>query len=515
MGLLVKKFGGTSVDGIVRLRNVARIIGEARRRGHQVVAVVSAGAGETNRLGALAVQAAREVPEEGRDEEGQSQEGQEGQEVQAPDPAELDALLSCGEQVSAALLSQVLIHQGFAARSFNALQLGLRTDSSHGRARIRSIDCRSLRAELAAGRVPVVTGFQGIDAAGRITTLGRGGSDTTAVALAAALRAEECLIYTDVDGVYTADPRLVPDARLLPRIGFEEMLELASLGSRVVQIRAVDLAGKYRVPVRVLSSFRPGPGTLLDVGAQGWADDGEMLPLPGSLNDVEDQRPMETLRIAGVAHNRDEAKLTVLGIPDVPGAAFKVLGPVGEAGIEVDVIVQSAAPEGGVNDLSFTVHRRDYERARTILEQAARQLGARGVSGGPNVAKVSLVGVGMRSHAGVAGRMFDCLAQTGINIQLITTSEIKISVIIEESHMEKAVRCLHETFSQYLPARADAEAGGDAEVDGVAGRAQGAGEAVPSGTAAQVAAEAAVAAVAAMGNAAGEAENVSAADNAP
>jgi len=401
MSLIVQKFGGTSVGSIERIEQVAEKVAKFRSEGHGIVVVVSAMSGETNRLIGLA----HEVQER-------------------PTPREMDVLVSTGEQVTTALLSMALNKRGVKAKSYNGSQVRILTDDSHTKARIREIDDERLHAALDEGFVIVVAGFQGVDEHGNITTLGRGGSDTTAVALAAALKADECQIYTDVDGVYTTDPRVVDGARRLQQITFEEMLEMASMGSKVLQIRAVEFAGKYNVPLRVLHSFQEGPGTLIT---------------------LEDQEAMETPTIAGIAFNRDEAKLTILGVPDTPGVAYKILGPVGEANIEVDVIVQNVADDGST-DFTFTVGRNDLPRAEEVLEKIASELDARDVRSDNKVAKVSVVGVGMRSHAGVASQMFAALAEVGINIQLITTSEIKISVIIEEKFLELAVRALHSSF---------------------------------------------------------------------
>jgi aspartate kinase len=401
MSLLVQKFGGTSVGSVERIRQVADKVARFRADGHDLVVVVSAMSGETNRLIALA----HEIQER-------------------PVPREMDALISTGEQVTTALLSMALNDRGVKAKSYNGSQVRILTDDAHTKARIREIDDKRLRAGLDEGYVIVVAGFQGVDEHGNITTLGRGGSDTTAVALAAALKADECQIYTDVDGVYTTDPRVVEDARRLDRITFEEMLEMASMGSRVLQIRAVEFAGKYQVPLRVLHSFQEGPGTLI------------------TLEDVDQ---METPTIAGIAFNRDEAKLTVLGVPDMPGVAYKILGPIGEANIEVDVIVQNSGDDGHT-DFTFTVSRTDLPRAEELLRTVCREINAREVRSDRKIAKVSVVGVGMRSHAGVASQMFAALAEVGINIQMITTSEIKISVIIEEKFLELAVRALHSSF---------------------------------------------------------------------
>lgn len=402
MSLIVQKFGGTSVGDIERIEQVADKVAGFRADGHDVVVVVSAMSGETNRLIGLA---------HGIQER--------------PSPRELDVLVSTGEQVTTALLSMALIKRGVKARSYNGGQVRILTDNAHTKARIREIDDANMRRDLDAGSVVVVAGFQGVDEDGNITTLGRGGSDTTAVALAAALQADECQIYTDVDGVYTTDPRVVDGARRLEKITFEEMLEMASMGSKVLQIRAVEFAGKYKVPLRVLHSFKEGPGTLIT---------------------IEDDDQMETPTIAGIAFNRDEAKLTIEGVPDTPGVAYKILGPIGEANIEVDVIVQNVSHDN-TTDFTFTVGRNDLPRAEEVLRQVAQTLGARQVTSDNKIAKVSVVGVGMRSHAGVASQMFAALAEEGINILMITTSEIKISVIIEEKFLELAVRALHSSFA--------------------------------------------------------------------
>ena len=401
MALIVQKFGGTSVGSAERIVNVAKKVGEFRDQGHDVIAVVSAMSGETNRLTELA----REISPQ-------------------PKPREIDVLLSTGEQVTIALLSMALESEGYEAVSFTGGQIKILTDDFHTKARIKKIETTSIRNEISSGKVVIVAGFQGVDSKGNITTLGRGGSDTTAVALAAALDSDECQIYTDVKGVYTTDPRVVEDAKLLSNITFEEMLELSSLGAKVLQIRAVEFAGKYKVPLRVLSSFEAGPGTLIN---------------------VEGGSSMEEPAIAGIAFERDEAKLNISGVPDIPGIAYKVIGPVSEAGIEVDVIVQSAAADGS-NDISFTVKRADCDSAKSILDSFASDLKAKKVALDKKVCKVSLVGVGMRSHAGIASEMFKTLAKEGINIQLITTSEIKISVVIEEKYLELAVRSLHSAF---------------------------------------------------------------------
>lgn len=401
MALIVQKYGGTSVGTPERIKVVAERIKRYVDKGDQVVVVVSAMSGETNRLLTLSQALSRQ-----------------------PDPREIDVLLSTGEQVTIALLALALQDLTVDARSYLGSQVKILTDNAHGKARIKAIDGQAILSDLNGGKVAVVAGFQGVDHAGNITTLGRGGSDTTAVALAAALNADECQIYTDVDGVYTTDPRVVDCARRLERITFEEMLEMASLGSKVLQIRAVEFAGKYQVPLRVLSSFEEGPGTLIS---------------------IDDDTDMEAPLVAGIAFNRDEARVVIRGVPDTPGVAYKVLGPVSEANIEVDVIVQNVAADGST-DLTFTVHRNELERAQEITERIAQQLGAREVAVDGSICKVSLVGVGMRSHAGIASQMFKALADVGINIDLITTSEIKISVVIEEKYMELAVRALHTAF---------------------------------------------------------------------
>src|SRR5688500_7081244 len=408
MTLIVQKYGGTSVGSAERIKNVARRVAQWKSRGHDLVVVVSAMAGETNRLIALA------------------------KDVQAnPDPRELDVMVSTGEQVTIALLAMALKDQGVQARSYTGSQVKILTDSAHTKARILSIDEQKIRGDLAAGNVVIVAGFQGVDEDGNITTLGRGGSDTTGVALAAALRAHECQIYTDVDGVYTADPRIVPDARRLKTVTFEEMLELASLGSKVLQIRSVEFAGKYRVRLRVLSSFE---------------EEGE-----GTLITFEEDENMEKAIISGIAFNRDEAKITLLGVPDRPGIAYQILGPIGDANIDVDMIVQNVSHDG-LTDFSFTVHRNDYQRAMQILKSVDAHIKSRGAIGDDKIAKVSVVGVGMRSHAGIASTAFRALAEEGINIQMISTSEIKISIVIDEKYTELAVRVLHKVFNLDQPA---------------------------------------------------------------
>lgn len=402
MALIVQKYGGTSVGSPERIKNVAKRVARAHAEGHKLVVVVSAMSGETNRLMALA------------------------KEVQtSPDPRELDVVISTGEQVTIGLLSMALQQEGIPARSYTGPQVRILTDNSHTKARILKIDEDRMRKDLDDGCVVVVAGFQGVDDAGNITTLGRGGSDTTGVALAAALRADECQIYTDVDGVYTTDPRIVPEARKLDRITFEEMLEMASLGSKVLQIRSVEFAGKYKVKLRVLSSFQDG---------------GE-----GTLITFEEDTKMEQPIISGIAFNRDEAKLTVQGVPDRPGIAYQILGPIAEANIDVDMIIQNVGQDGST-DFSFTVPRGEMDRALVILEGVKAHTGAREVLSDRTMAKVSVVGVGMRSHVGVASRMFRTLAEEGINIQMISTSEIKISVAIDEKYLELAVRVLHKAF---------------------------------------------------------------------
>ena len=400
MALYVYKFGGTSVGSVERIKAVADKVKKAHDLGNQIIVVLSAMSGETNRLIALA------------------------KEIQTqPTEREMDVLISTGEQVTIALLSMALHELGCEAISYTGAQVKILTDSTYTKARIHEIEDIKIRADLNAGKVVVVAGFQGIDDKGNITTLGRGGSDTTAVALAAGLKADECHIYTDVDGVYTTDPRVEPKARRLNHITFEEMLEMASLGSKVLQIRSVEFAGKYNVALRVLSSFKEGCGTLI----------------------TYEESQMESALISGIAFNRDEAKLTITGVPDLPGVAYKILGPVADANIEVDMIVQNIA-EDATTDFTFTVHRNDYEQAKSILEQTCLELGARKVTGDNMIVKVSIVGVGMRSHAGIASTMFKTLASEGINIRMIGTSEIKISVVVDEKYMELAVRALHTAF---------------------------------------------------------------------
>jgi aspartate kinase len=399
--LIVQKFGGTSVGSIERIGRVADKVIAWRKKGHDIVVVVSAMSGETNRLIALA----KEIDSR-------------------PDPRELDVLLSTGEQVTIALLSIALHQRGCPARSYTGGQVHILTDSAYNKARILDIDAARVHKDLVNGRVVVIAGFQGIDEHGDITTLGRGGSDTTAVALAAALKADECQIYTDVDGVYTTDPRVVPEARRLDRLTYEEMLEMASLGAKVLQIRSVEFGSKYNVRLRVLSSFEEREGTLITMEEEG----------------------MEQVLISGIAFNRDEAKLTVMGVPDEPGIAYRILGPIADANIEVDMIVQNVGTDG-TTDFTFTVHRNDYDRALEILRSTATGMGAREVSGDNKIAKISLVGVGMRSHAGIASNMFRALAEEGINIRMISTSEIKISVVVDEKYLELGVRALHEAFN--------------------------------------------------------------------
>ncbi len=408
MALIVQKYGGTSVGSIDRIRNVAKKVAKWKAQGHDLVVVVSAMSGVTNNLVAMATELQKE-----------------------PNPREMDVLLSTGEQTTIALLCMALEAIGLPARSYTGGQVRILTDSAFTKARIVSIDDKNMRADLKQGRVVVVAGFQGEDENGNITTLGRGGSDTTGVALAAALKADECQIYTDVDGVDTTDPRVVPEARRLDKITFEEMLEMASLGSKVLQIRSVEFAGKYNVPLRVLSSFDDGPGTMIV---------------------SEDATMMENPVISGIAFTRDETKLSVIGVPDVPGMAYKVVGPISDANIEVDVIVQNIGDNNNINDISFTVQRKDGDKAARICEKVAKEIGAQEVRVDNKVAKVSLVGVGMRSHAGIASKMFGALAQESINIQLITTSEIKISVVIDEKYLELAVRVLHSAFGLKDPA---------------------------------------------------------------
>jgi aspartate kinase len=400
MTLIVQKFGGTSVGNLERIAHVARKIKSVRAQGHDLVVVVSAASGETDRL----IHLARQI-------------------IDFPEPREFAALITTGEQVSAALLAMTLQTLGCPARSYNAHQIRILTDDAHLKARILDIDTAMIRDDLASGYVVIATGFQGVTAKGDITTLGRGGSDTTAVALAAALNASECQIYTDVEGVYTADPRVVSKARLLPHITFEEMMEMAVLGAKVLQPRSVEFVGKYKVPLRVLSSFKEAPGTLIT---------------------FEDDR-MEKPLVSGIAFNRNEAKLTIKGVPDEPGSVAKIIGPIAKANVDIDMIVQNVAVDEKI-DFTFTVQRDDYQQAFDILKDTSKRIGAKEVNGDPAIGKLSLVGVGMRSHAGIASTMFEVLGKEGIRIRLITTSEIKISVIIDEKYLELGARALHTAF---------------------------------------------------------------------
>ncbi|MEJ2213813.1 MAG: aspartate kinase [Gammaproteobacteria bacterium] len=400
MALIVQKYGGTSVGTTERIENVAAKVKKEVEAGNQLVVVVSAMSGETNRLIGLA-----------------------GDITDSPSAREMDVLVSTGEQVTIALLSMALQKIGCEARSYTGAQVHILTDSAHSKARIQDIDDARVRADLEAGRVVVIAGFQGIDEQGNITTLGRGGSDTTAVAMAAALQADECQIFTDVDGVYTTDPRVEPKARRLNKITFEEMLEMASLGSKVLQIRAVEFAGKYNVPLRVLSSFEEGEGTLITF----------------------EEENMEQAKISGIAFSRDESQLTIRGVPDRPGVAYNILGPVADANVEIDMIVQNTGQDG-TTDFTFTVHRNDFSKAMGVLEQVSSDLGGREVKGNDGIVKISLVGVGMRSHAGIASKMFKALSDEAINICMISTSEIKISVVVEEKYLELGVRALHQAF---------------------------------------------------------------------
>ena len=402
MALIVQKFGGTSVASTDRIKNVAQRVARWKSQGHNIIVVPSAMSGETNRLIALA------------------------KEISAtPDPRELDVIASTGEQVTIGLLAMALKEEGLKAKSYTGSQVRVLTDDSFTKARILQIDDEKIRKDLAEDHVVVVAGFQGVDEQGNITTLGRGGSDTSAVALAAALKADECQIYTDVDGVYTTDPRIEPAARKLDTITFEEMLEMASLGSKVLQIRSVEFAGKYKVRLRVLSSFQ---------------DEGE-----GTLITVEEDKHMEQPIISGIAFNRDEAKLTVLGVPDSPGIAYQILGPIAAANIDVDMIIQNVGNDGST-DFSFTVNRSEYAKAMDILKETTSKMNTRGIVGDNKICKVSAVGVGMRSHPGIASQMFNALGTENINIKMISTSEIKISVVVEEKYLELAVRVLHKTF---------------------------------------------------------------------
>jgi len=401
MSLIIQKFGGTSVGSVERIQKIAEKISAFNTKEQGVVVVVSAMSGETNRLTSLAHEISKN-----------------------PLARELDVLLSTGEQVTIALLCIALNEMGISAVSYTGSQVHIRTDSAHNKARIKDIDHSRIENDLKDGKVVVVAGFQGVDEDGNITTLGRGGSDTTAVALAAALKADECQIYTDVDGVYTTDPRVVANARRLKRVTYEEMLEMASLGAKVLQIRSVEFASKYNVPLRVLSSFEDGPGTIISA----------------------EENSMEQALISGIAFNKDEAKLTVVGVPDQPGVAHRILGPISKANIEVDMIIQNVG-EDNATDFTFTVHRNDYEKAMEILRKVSKQLGARNVTGDSSIVKLSLVGVGMRSHAGIASTMFETLAEEGINIRMISTSEIKVSVVIDEKYLELGVRTLHDAFN--------------------------------------------------------------------
>jgi aspartate kinase len=420
MSLIVHKYGGTSMGSTERIRNVAKRVAKWARAGHQMVVVPSAMSGETNRLLNLAKELAPEL---------------------ASDTVmrELDAIAATGEQVSAGLLAIALQAEGLPAVSYSGWQVPVKTDSAYTKARIQSIDDERVRADLAVGKVVVITGFQGIDDEGHVTTLGRGGSDTSAVAVAAAMHADECLIYTDVDGVYTTDPRIVPEARRLHTISFEEMLEMASLGSKVLQIRSVEFAGKYRVPLRVLSSFTPWDIDLAEEAAS------------GTLITFEEDAKMEQAVVSGIAFNRDEAKVTVMGVPDKPGVAYQILGAVADANIDVDVIIQNVSNDGRT-DFSFTVHRNDYARVMDLLKnQVQPATGASQIKGDPKICKVSIVGIGMKSHVGIAAKMFRTLSEEGINIQMISTSEIKTSVVIDEKYMELAVRALHKAFELEQP----------------------------------------------------------------
>jgi aspartate kinase len=405
MALIVQKYGGTSMGSVERIEHVANKVATWQEKGHRIVVVVSAMSGETDRL----LKLARSINPRGSERE-------------------MDQIAATGEQVTIGLLALALEKRGARARSYTGHQVPIRTDSAYAKARIQKIDAARLLADCKAGIIPVVAGFQGIDEDGSITTLGRGGSDTTGVALAAALKADECQIYTDVDGVYTTDPRVEPKARRLDRITFEEMLEMASLGSKVLQIRSVEFAGKYKVPLRVLSTFVDGPGTLI------------------TLEESQNGEGMEEPLISGIAFNRDEAQLTVAGVPDRPGIAAAILGPIGEANIEVDMIVQNVAADS-TTDFTFTVHRNDFDKANEVVRRVAQELGAQGVRSALDIVKVSLVGVGMRSHAGIAAKMFKALATETINIRMISTSEIKISVVIQDKYLELAVRTLHKAFN--------------------------------------------------------------------
>ncbi|BDT66936.1 aspartate kinase [Comamonadaceae bacterium OS-1] len=421
MALIVHKYGGTSMGSTERIRLVAKRVAKWARAGHQMVVVPSAMSGETNRLLGLAKELAPSKLTDAYQRE-------------------LDMLASTGEQVSVALLAIALQGEGMESVSYAGWQVPILTNSAHTKARIESIDDQKVRVDLAAGKVVIVTGFQGVDEAGNITTLGRGGSDTSAVAVAAAMKAAECLIYTDVDGIYTTDPRVVPEARRLQTVGFEEMLEMASMGSKVLQIRSVEFAGKYKVPLRVLSSFTP------------WDIDIDIEAKSGTLITFEEDENMEQAIVSGIAFNRDEAKVSVLGVPDTPGIAYQILGAVADANIEVDVIIQNVSKDGKT-DFSFTVHRNDFAKTVDLLkEKVLPKLGATEIIGDAKICKVSIVGIGMRSHVGVACKMFRCLSEEGINIQMISTSEIKTSVVIDEKYMELAVRALHKAFELDQPA---------------------------------------------------------------
>lgn len=414
MALIVQKYGGTSMGNTSRIKNVAARVKRWHDHGHQVVVVVSAMSGETNRLIGLANEISRD-----------------------PDMREYDQMVATGEQVSIALLAMALKDLGVNAKSMTGRQVAIKTDNTHTKARIEDIDAENIKRELSDGKVLVVAGFQGVNEFNDLTTLGRGGSDTTGVAIAAAIGADECQIYTDVDGVYTTDPRITPKAKKLNKITFEEMLEMASLGSKVLQIRSVEFAGKYKVPLRVLSSF--------DEGTDGTFDD-EFRKNVGTLITVDEGDDMERAVISGIAFNKDEAKITVRGVPDRPGIASAILSPIGAANIEIDMIIQNASIDG-MTDFSFTVQRGDYDKALKILNERVKDdIGATEITGSTDVVKVSVVGVGMRSHAGVASKMFDALASNNINLQMISTSEIKVSVLIQEQHLEKAVKTLHTAF---------------------------------------------------------------------
>ncbi|WP_431095738.1 aspartate kinase [Polaromonas aquatica] len=421
MALIVHKYGGTSMGSTERIRNVAKRVAKWARAGHQMVVVPSAMSGETNRLLGLAKELAPGKPGDAYSRE-------------------LDALAATGEQASSALLAIALQAEGMQAVSYAGWQVTIKTNNAYTKARIESIDDERVRADLDAGKVVIITGFQGVDEGGNVTTLGRGGSDTSAVAIAAALKAHECLIYTDVDGVYTTDPRVVPEARRLHTVSFEEMLEMASMGSKVLQIRSVEFAGKYKVPLRVLSSFTE------------WDIDINEEAKSGTLISFEEDENMEQAIVSGIAFNRDEAKISVLGVPDTPGIAYQILGAVADANIEVDVIIQNISKDGKT-DFSFTVHRNDYSKAVDLLKtQVLPKLGAQEVTGDAKICKVSIVGIGMRSHVGIASKMFRVLSEEGINIQMISTSEIKTSVVIDEKYMELAVRALHKAFDLDQPA---------------------------------------------------------------